>query len=237
MLTVISNNFGADNDSILLKPKQTSDLVVLFGQLSVDTTKEEYRRAPFLQVEVQENFPFDKCMESAAYVIRGTGDTHDVTITQVFLKDKNTLRFRPVHGYDADGSYIIFMMCLLAPRNKSLSAGPSTRSRLNFNVTQGAMTGAEFLCVTNSTFTELIFKAESLDFGANDDPIKVAIDGLPSLENISCPVYFTDNYSSTTGSKFYEAELENGILTIHKSGLTESASASYKFFKIVLPTK
>ena len=237
MLTVISNNFGVDNDSILLMPKQTSDLVVLFGQISVDTTKEEYRRVPFLDVKVQEDFPFDKSMESAAYVISGNGDSHDATITQVFLKDKNTLRFRAIHGYDAAGSYTILMMCLLAPRNKSLSAVPSTRSRLDLTVTQGALSGAEILCVTNTAFTELIFKAEDLNFDENEDSIKVSIEGLPSLDNITCPVYFSNSSSFQTGNKFYDGELENGVLTIHKSGLTEAANASYKFFKIVLPTK
>jgi len=56
MFTVISNNFGASESDIILMPKQTNDYAVLFGQINVTTTGEEYRRAPFLEVTVEEDF-------------------------------------------------------------------------------------------------------------------------------------------------------------------------------------
>ena len=43
MLTVISNNFGASENDIILMPKQTRYFTVMFGQINVTTTSEEYR--------------------------------------------------------------------------------------------------------------------------------------------------------------------------------------------------
>ena len=79
MLTVISNNFGASENDIILMPKQTRYFTVMFGQINVTTTAEEYRRAPFLEVKVQEDFQIGKSREAAAYVIRGDGETNDAT--------------------------------------------------------------------------------------------------------------------------------------------------------------
>ena len=238
MLTVISNNFGASENDIILMPKQTRYFTVMFGQINVTTTAEEYRRAPFLEVKVQEDFQIGKSREAAAYVIRGDGETNDATITEVFLKDKNTIRVRPIHGYDADGQYTIIMLCLLTPENRKLELAPGTRKRLNFTVTQGSMTGAEFLAVLDSSYVELVFRADTLTFDEGAHYVKVSLQGLlSSIVSCSCPVFFTEDYASQTGSKFYNANINNGVLTIEQGNVTESANASRKFFKVVIPTR
>ena len=238
MLTVISNNFGASENDIILMPKQTRYFTVMFGQINVTTTAEEYRRAPFLEVKVQEDFQIGKSREAAAYVIRGDGETNDATITEVFLKDKNTIRVRPIHGDDADGLYTIIMLCLLTPENRKLELAPGTRKRLNFTVTQGSMTGAEFLAVLDSSYVELVFRADTLTFDEGAPYVKVSLQGLlSSIVSCSCPVFFTEDYASQTGSKFYHANINNGVLTIEQGNVTESANASRKFFKVVIPTR
>lgn len=237
MFTVISNNFGASESDIILMPKQTNDYAVLFGQINVTTTGEEYRRAPFLEVTVEEDFLIGKSREAAVYVIRGNAETHEITITEAFLKDKNTLRIRPFHGYDAAGSYVIFMMCLLTPANRKLTMTPGTRKLLNYTVTQGAVTGLELYAVLDTNYVELVFKAETLDFGEDAAPIKISIEGLGSMVRCNLPVCFSESSSSQTGSKFYSADIGDGVLTIEKGDITEASGASYKFFKVVIPTK
>ena len=237
MYTVISNNFGASENDITLMPKQTEFYTVLFGQVNVTTTAEEYRRAPYLEITVQEDFLIGKSREAAVYVLRGNGDDHDITITEAFLKDKNTLRIRPIHGYDAAGSYVIFMMCLLTPANRKLTMTPGTRKQLVYAVTQGAVTGLELYAVLDTNFVELVFKAETLDFGEGADPIKISIEGLIPIVSCSIPVCFTESSSSQTGGKFYMADINNGVLTIERSVLQEASGSSYKFFKAVIPTK
>ena len=50
-------------------------------------------------------------------------------------------------------------------------------------------------------------------------------------------MFFTEDYASQTGSKFYHANINNGVLTIEQGNVTESANASRKFFKVVIPTR
>ena len=237
MYTVISNNFGAGENDIILMPKQTNDYAVLFGQVNVTTTNEEYRRAPYLEITVQEDFLIGKSREAAAYVLRGNGDPHDGTITEVFLKDKNTIRIRPIHGYDADGMYIIILLCVLTPANRKLALTPGTRKQLVYAVTEGVVAGAELYAVQDTNHVELVFKAETLEFDASTHCVKLSIQGLIPIVNCSIPVFFTESSSSQTGSKYYSAELQNNVLTIEKGNITEAENASYKFFKVVIPTK
>ena len=142
------------------------------------------------------------------------------------------------YGYDADGQYTIIMLCLLTPENRKLELAPGTRKRLNFTVTQGSMTGAEFLAVLDSSYVELVFRADTLTFDEGAPYVKVSLQGLlSSIVSCSCPVFFTEDYASQTGSKFYHANISNGVLTIEQGNVTESANASRKFFKVVIPTK
>ena len=99
------------------------------------------------------------------------------------------------------------------------------------------MTGAEFLAVLDSSYVELVFRADTLTFDEGTPYVKVSLQGLLSIVSCSCPVFFTEDYASQTGSKFYHANISNGVLTIEQGNVTESANASRKFFKVVIPTR
>jgi hypothetical protein len=100
------------------------------------------------------------------------------------------------------------------------------------------MTGAEFLAVLDSSYVELVFRADTLTFDEGAPYVKVSLQGLlSSIVSCSCPVFFTEDYASQTGSKFYHANISNGVLTIEQGNVTESANASRKFFKVVIPTR
>ena len=76
----------------------------------------------------------------------------------------------------------------------------------------------------------LVLKAATLTFDENSGKIRTTLTGVPEALKADFPVIFTESQSSETGSKYYPASIENGVLTIRKDGNADEASGTKEKF-------
>ena len=77
---------------------------------------------------------------------------------------------------------------------------------------------------------QIVFKATTLTFDENSGEIRTTFPGVPDTLKADFPVIFTESLYSETGSKYYPASIENGILTIRKDGNADEASGTKEKF-------
>ena len=231
-LQVLSTNFGVDPADVQLDVYQNNDVTVINGDFVVDTTNEDYKMAFALEIAVSGlNCP--KSMNTTVFVMNANGGTHDITITKASIKTKeNNQRIicvRPVRAYDSLGMYRVVFRSMFAQPNVAFTPQFQGFDSITPEVTAGAMTGAELYLHSQSNWLMLVMKVTSLTFDASQNHVQATLPGFPSSINTNFPLIFTEEMWSETGSKYYPAFIENGVLTILKDGNGEETNSPVKF--------
>lgn len=231
-LQVLSTNFGVDPADVQLDVYQNNDVTVINGDFVVDTTNEDYKMAFALEIAVSGlNCP--KSMNTTVFVMNANGGTHDITITKARIKTKeNNQRIicvRPVRAYDSLGMYRVVFRSMFAQPNVAFTPQFQGFDSITPEVIAGAMTGAELYLHSQSNWLMLVMKVTSLTFDASQNHVQATLPGFPSSANTNFPLIFTEELWSETGSKYYPAFIENGVLTILKDGNGEETNSPVKF--------
>ena len=231
MIKVTATNFGLNPDDIQIRAYQGDKFIVLNGELTVDTTAEVYKKLFSLELTV-EGLNFEKSLPTAVYVTDATEGAHNITITKAQIKNGNTISIRPMRSYDSLGAYKVHFLCAFAQANTACEPTPLTYEQPTLEPTIGEMTDAECFLIKDENWMQLVLKAATLTFDENEAEIRTTLPGVPETLKTDFPVIFTDDQYSETGSRFYPASIENGVLTIRKDGnADEKSSTSVKFAK------
>lgn len=236
MLQVTATNFGISPDSIQLNIVQGEGMIILNGELTVDTTHDVYKKLFTLELTV-EDLPIGKSLPTAVFVCDATEGSHNITITRARIKDKNTISIRPIRAYDEFGAYRLLFRCAFVEGNSSAVPQFQAHKSIVPEVTLGSMTGAECYLTESEGWAMLVFNAASLTFDETESKVQARLEGFPESVSASFPIIFSESQMSATGSRFYPASIENGVLTISKDGNADEASGvSTKFTKVFIIT-
>ena len=229
MFKVTATNFGLNHDDIQIRAYQGDKFLVLNGELTVDTTTEVYQKLFALELTV-EGLNFTKSLPTAVYVTDATEGTHNITITKAYIKNSNTISIRPMRNYDSLGAYKLHFLCAFAQSNTACDPTPLTYETPTLEPTIGGLTNAECFLIKSENWMQIVFKATTLTFDENSGEIRTTLPGVPDTLKADFPVIFTESLYSETGSKYYPASIENGILTIRKDGNADETSGTKEKF-------
>ena len=225
MIKVTATNFGLNPDDIQIRAYQGDKFIILNGELTVDTTAEAYKKIFSLELTV-EGLNFEKSLPTAVYVTDATEGAHNITITKAQIKNGNTISIRPMRSYDSLGAYKVHFLCAFAQSNTACNSEPQLYETPTLEPTVGSMTDAECYLVKDDNWMLLVLKATTLTFDENEAEIRTTLPGVPETLKTDFPVIFTESQYSDTGSKFYPATIENGVLTIRKDGNADEADGT-----------
>lgn len=229
MIKVTATNFGLNPEDIQIRAYQGDKFIVFNGEFTVDTTTEVYKTLFSLELTV-EGLSFEKSLPTAVYVTDAREGEHNITITKAYIKNGNTISIRPMRAFDSFGAYKLKFLCAFAESNTACDPDPLTYEKPTLEPTVGAMTDAECFLIKNENWMQLIFKSSTLTFDEDSGEIRTTLPGVPETLKADFPVIFTDDLYSKTGSKYYPASIENGILTIRKDGNADEASSTKEKF-------
>ena len=229
MIKVTATNFGLNPEDIQIKAYQGDKFIVLNGGFTVDTTSDIYKTLFAFELTV-EGLNFEKSLPTAVYVTDAREGEHNITITKAMIKNGNTISIRPMRAFDSFGAYRLNFLCAFAQSNTSCELTPQTYENPTLEPTVGSLTDAECFLVKDDNWMLLVLKAATLTFDENSGEIRTTLTGVPETLKADFPVIFTESQSSETGSKYYPASIENGVLTIRKDGNADEASGTKEKF-------
>lgn len=231
MLQVLATNFGLSPEDVQLSLYQGEGMIILNGELVVDATYEDYKQLFALELTV-EDLPFEKSLPTAVFVVDTTESSHNITVTRAQIKDKNTISIRPQRAYDGFGSYKLVFFCAFVQGNAEYNQQLQTFETIVPEITLGAMSDVECYMLKQDGWILLVLNAATLTFDETEGSVCAKLPGIPETLSSNIPIIFSENQSSETGSRFYPASLENGVMTILKDGNEDEASnVSTKFTK------
>jgi|GEM_PF-710003 len=234
MLTVTATNFGVDPADIHIESCNYNDLLLLDGEITVDTTVEEYAGIRPLQLTVSDR-NFSKSRVGTAIVTVESDGVKYATITKVWISDANTINIAKVLPYKSAGSYVVKLNTVLIPEKITGTVSPNNKKSYTPTVTKGAATGLEVITVQSNFWIMLVLKATTLTFDETDNEVVMTLPGFPSVFHSSFPVFYNEGLWVALGSKYYPATLQNGVITISKGdNADEAANAGSKFTRVFI---
>jgi hypothetical protein len=233
MLTITATNFGVNPAYLNINEYHEKDLLVLEGDISVDTTAEAYAGIRPMALTVAD-LPFGKSRIGTALVTAASEGANYCTLAKVWISDKNTICIGKILPYKSLGSYTIHLNTLLIPTMKT---GAVSLNRMTSYVPQfnkGTGDGVEIHTVMNAHWIMFVLKADNLEFDAEDQTIEMQLLGFPSDIAINPPIIYNESLWSNLGSKYYPAYLRNGVLTISKADAADEPDGTgSKFTRII----
>ena len=233
MLYITATNFGVNPNFLNIRAYYEDNLLVLDGDISVDTTAETYAGIRPMTLTVGD-LPFAKSRVSTALVMAASEGANYCTLTKVWISDKNTINIAKITPYKSLGSYTIHLNTILIPTKIT---GPVALNNMKTYVPQfnkGTGDGVEVFTVENPHWAMFVLKASNLEFDSEEQTIEKRLPDLPSDISINPPVIYNESLWSNLGSKYYPAYLRNGLLTISKADAADEASGTgSKFTRII----
>lgn len=212
MLYITATNFGVNPNFLNIRAYYEDNLLVLDGNISVDTTAEAYAGIQPMTLSVGD-LPFAKSRVSTALVTAASEGVNYCTLAKVWVSDKNTI---------------------LIP---TIITGPvSLNEKISYEVqfNKGTGDGVEVIMVKNPNWLMFVMKASNLEFDAEDQTIEMRLPDFPSDISINPPIIYNESRWSNLGSKYYPAYLRNGVLTISKADAAdEPEGTGSKFTRII----
>ncbi len=212
MLYITATNFGVNPNFLNIRAYYEDNLLVLDGNISVDTTAEAYAGIQPMTLSVGD-LPFAKSRVSTAPVTAASEGVNYCTLAKVWVSDKNTI---------------------LIP---TMITGPvSLKEKISYEVqfNKGTGDGVEVFTVKNPNWLMFVMKASNLEFDAEDQTIEMRLPDFPSDISINPPIIYNESRWSNLGSKYYPAYLRNGVLTISKADAAdEPEGTGSKFTRII----
>lgn len=212
MLYIAATNFGVNPNFLNIRAYYEDNLLVLDGNISVDTTAEAYAGIQPMTLSVGD-LPFAKSRVSTAPVTAASEGVNYCTLAKVWVSDKNTI---------------------LIP---TMITGPvSLKEKISYEVqfNKGTGDGVEVFTVKNPNWLMFVMKASNLEFDAEDQTIEMRLPDFPSDISINPPIIYNESRWSNLGSKYYPAYLRNGVLTISKADAAdEPEGTGSKFTRII----
>ena len=234
MLHVTATNFGVAPADIQIQACQTSEMLILDGAFTVDTTAEAYAGIRPMQLTVTPLI-HGKTRGGTALVTVESDGVKYATVTKVWMSDNTTINIAKVLPYKSAGSYVVRLSTVLISERLTGTVALSAKRSYTPTVTKGAATGLEVTTVEKYEWAMLVLKAESLTFDATDNEVVMTLPGFPSKYSGSFPVFYNEGLWVALGSKYYPATLQNGVLTISKGGnADEAANAGNKFTRVII---
>ena len=224
MLSITATNFGVNPSDIQIKEYHEQNLLVLEGDIPVDTTAAEYAGVRPMKLTVA-NLPFAKSRIGTALVTAASKGVNYCTLAKVWIADKNTICIGKIIPYKSLGSYTVHLNTMLIPVN---NAGQVALNLMKTYVPQ-------FNKGTGDGWMMFVLKASNLVFDSDDQTVEIQLPGFPSDISINPPIIYNESLWSNLGSKRYPATLRNGILTISKDGAAdEPANVGTKFTRMIV---
>lgn len=118
MLSITATNFGVNPSDIQIKEYHEQNLLVLEGDISVDTTAAEYTGIRPMKLTVAD-LPFAKSRIGTALVTAASEGVNYCTLAKVWIADKNTICIGKIIPYKSLGSYNIHLNTMLIPVNNA----------------------------------------------------------------------------------------------------------------------
>ena len=225
MLRVIATNFGALPETVLLSAYKGSDLIVINGEVTVDTTNEHYKRAFALEIAT-EDLPIKNSLPTAAFVSVETSKGHYMTVSKASIKDGNKISVRPARAYDSYGSYKLRFFCAFIPVNKENSPNFSYCDKTSLEASVGSITDGECYLVQEPDWSLLVLKTGALTFDETEGVVKASIPGLPEDLTATIPIIRTDDQNTDLGNGYFPATIENGVITISKHAESDTVTGA-----------
>lgn len=233
MLTVTATNFGLAPSDIKIKEYSNTNLLVLEGEFTVDTTAEEYSGIRPMQLTVAD-LPFSKSLKGSALVTVLSEGIKYATITQVWVKDKNTICIDKIINYKSSGSYKVRLNTILIPEKVTGEVILNQKTVHTPSITKGEAAGLEVFSIQSSDWVMLTIVATSLTFDSDSQTVELSISDFPEGISSGFPVLYNEGLSTSLGSKYYPATIENGSIVISKDGNADEAEGTgNKFTRIV----
>lgn len=233
MLYITATNFGVNPNFLNIRAYYEDNLLVLDGNISVDTTAEAYAGIRPMTLSVGD-LPFAKSRVSTALVTAASEGVNYCTLAKVWVSDKNTINIGKILPYKSLGSYTIHLNTILIP---TMITGPvSLNEKISYEVqfNKGTGDGVEVFTVENPNWLMFVMKASNLEFDAEDQTVEKRLPDFPSDISINPPIIYNESLWSNLGSKYYPAYLRNGVLTISKADAAdEPEGTGSKFTRII----
>ena len=234
MLTITATNFGVNPFDIQIKEYHEQNLLVLEGDISVDTTAAEYAGIRPMKLTVAD-LPFAKSRVSTALVTASSDGANYCTLAKVWIADKNTICLGKILPYKSLGSYTIHLNTILMPTMVTGPVSLSIKRELTVQFNKGTGDGVEAFMVEDDCWMMFVLKASNLEFDSEDQTVEIFLPELPTNIAFNLPIIYNESLWSNLGSKRYPATLQNGILTISKDGAAdEPANVGTKFTRIIV---
>ena len=234
MLTITATNFGVNPFDIQIKEYHEQNLLVLEGDISVDTTAAEYAGIRPMKLTVAD-LPFAKSRVSTALVTASSDGANYCTLAKVWIADKNTICLGKILPYKSLGSYTIHLNTILMPTMVTGPVSLSIKRELTVQFNKGTGDGVEAFMVEDDCWMMFVLKASNLEFDSEDQTVEIFLPELPTNIAFNLPIIYNESLWSNLGSKRYPATLQNGILTISKDGAAdEPANVGTKFTRMIV---
>ena len=234
MLQVTATNFGGNPSDIQLQAHFGKNFIILNGEITVDTTYEDYKKLFTLELTTEE-LPFKKSLPTAVYATVETDNGSYITITKAYIKDGNTISIRPVRAYDSYGSYKLKFFCAFAAINTAAEPVFQNYEMITLEPTTGTMENAECYLMKADNWMLMVLKSGAITFDEAEGIVKANITGLPEGQLFFAPIISSDNKSSDYGNRYFQGIIENGTLTISRNGDTDTnTGASEVFTKVFI---
>ena len=234
MLSITATNFGVNPSDIQIKEYHEQNLLVLEGDISVDTTAAEYAGIRPMKLTVAD-LPFAKSRVSTALVTASSDGANYCTLAKVWIADKNTICIGKILPYKSLGSYTIHLNTILMPTMVTGPVSLNIKKELTVQFNKGTGDGVEAFMVEDDCWMMFVLKASNLEFDSEDQTVEIFLPELPTNIAFNLPIIYNESLWSNLGSKRYPATLQNGILTISKDGAAdEPANVGTKFTRIIV---
>ena len=233
MLTITATNFGVNPAFLNIKEYHEQNLLVLEGDISVDTTAAEYAGIRPMKLTVAD-LPFAKSRVATALVTAASDGVNYCTLAKVWIADKNTICIGKILPYKSLGNYTIHLNTILIPTMVTGPVSLNTSKAYTPQFNKGTGDGVEVLTVENPHWVMFMLKASNLVFDSDDQAVEIQLPGFPSDISINPPIIYNESLWSNLGSKYYPAYLRNGVLTISKAeAADEPEGTGTKFTRII----
>ena len=234
MINVIATNFGIEPEIIDFRTFESPEIMVINGSFHVDTTLEAFKAAGILRSTVDE-LPFARSKETAVFVINDADGAHDITLTNAWLENGNTICIKPVLKYASLPQYQLCFYCAFMPENNAGLANYAEHYIDEPIVEKGEFSDLMVQRIEDTDWMELIIRATSITFDSGDNTASVRLEDCPDLNLDFLPIIYTNSISDAMGSKFYPASFHYGVLTIDKDGSADEDAGSFnKFTKVFI---
>ncbi len=231
-----TNNFG-HTEAVSFKAFLSSDMVVLNGRFTVDTTSAEYAAAGILEITLPD-LTLSKSAVAYAY-IRGV-ETVDYgsfssayaigTVVKTWIGEGGKLCIEKFSHYDDLGEYELLFCTMFAGKGYRGSVSNFAQTALTFNYeTSVTLNPSEKVCIIAEGWCFLHFFYGSYAGDFFRQAIKAAVAGLPT--DICADIYLVGGgqQSGHKGCWVAEARIEDGTFSVPEPSPTSANTGADPF--------